>query len=96
MRFGKKHGTWELHPCEPPTWGEIAKHTQMEEAVLGNVWRCRCGRRWKLQQVEITSTLTGDVIHRAVSYTEVLDLTDDDIDEMEAFANSPNGQEFWG
>lgn len=34
---------WEMHPCKKPN------HSH---ATVGQVWKCRCGRRWQITKIE--------------------------------------------
>jgi hypothetical protein len=76
-------GEWELHPCQLPTWEDIS--TEWTDPILGNVWKCECGRRWRV--MEMTKINYGSDYVVKLSYTEQLDITDDTIDIIEAWAN---------
>jgi hypothetical protein len=36
----KARGEWETHPCDLPSPGRLGSEN-------GNIWKCKCGRRWK-------------------------------------------------
>lgn len=43
--WGDEDG-WETHPCKLPE-PSLEQHLTM----LGQVWRCFCGRRWQLKRI---------------------------------------------
>lgn len=60
---------WEVHPCELP-------HVDVHKPItrLGQVWRCFCGRRFKLVAVSREQVESGETVQWN-EWSEVLPAT---------------------
>lgn len=85
----RKGGRWELHPCTLPTWEDIP--TNWYASVVNNTWKCHCGRRWTLTEVEKRIVNDAGDYVMATEYVEELDFTDDDMAQLSELAN----EGFW-
>lgn len=48
MRFWPRKSRWEGHVCAPPGWADIKMDGGNPHFGIGQIWQCRCGRRFRL------------------------------------------------
>lgn len=77
MKQPKAQGTWETHPCVLPP---LLPHP----SAIGAVWRCNCGRRWRVEDMsweERTESWIGDWAEQEPRLDDV------DFQQLEQHAN---------
>lgn len=89
MPFWKRNGGWEQHPCHVPDMLDIKRATDDRPSiVVGQVWRCHCGRRWLLKELNQRGPLYEEIIltARGIDWDDVVD----GIADIEEYANGGN------
>ena len=84
MRFWPRRDRWEGHICSPPGWLQILEKGGNPAFAPGQVWQCRCGRRFLLHHWEDRQARYSELTHS--------DDIDDVMDEIEQFENSESPQ----
>lgn len=85
-KYRKPEGDWEQHACSLPQFDDLSQDALL--STKGNVWRCKCGRRWKRGEVlRVNGPGEGDYEYY-LSWAELKSgLSDDDFKSLEALAN---------
>jgi hypothetical protein len=87
---------WERHPCRPPIYatmnmpvgkldGQTVTSGPHPESLLGNIWHCFCGARWRVEEVE-RCLFDGQPTY-TLTFTLDQSMTEEDFLAMQNVAN---------